>query len=169
MINEPDKEAFLKLIQLNKGIIFKICNSYCKNRDDREDLAQEIVFELWRSFPRYNSSFKYSTWMYRIALNIAISFYRKERTRNIGKVNTVHLQETHPGDKDSDQLEQNIRLLHQFVDELKELDKALMLLYLEKKSYAEIGDIIGISETNVATKINRIKAILRQKFNAANN
>src|SRR5437762_1283672 len=74
----PDK-SFLALIGENKRIIFKICNSYCPNKDERDDLAQEIVYNLWKSYQSYNSNLKFSTWMYRIALNVAISFYRKEK------------------------------------------------------------------------------------------
>src|SRR6187402_358331 len=74
----PDKEAFVQLIQQNRKIIYKICNSYCANRDKRDDLAQEIVYNLWKSYNSFKPAFKFSTWMYRIALNVAISFYRNE-------------------------------------------------------------------------------------------
>jgi len=79
MSNQTDNREFLNLIQENKRIIFKICNSYCKNKDDREDLAQEIVYQLWKSWSAFNTDYKFSTWMYRISLNVAISFYRKEK------------------------------------------------------------------------------------------
>src|SRR5258706_14865779 len=79
MGKEPGKEDFLKLIEDNKGIIFKICNSYCSNKTDREDLAQEIIYQLWKSGNSFNTGYKFSTWMYRVALNVAISFYRKEK------------------------------------------------------------------------------------------
>src|SRR5450432_646495 len=79
MNKEPAKEDFLRLIQDNKAIIFKICNSYCPNKNDREDLAQEIIYHLWKSGQSFNDNYKFSTWMYRVALNVAISFYRKEK------------------------------------------------------------------------------------------
>ena len=82
---EDGQDIFLQLLENNKRIIFKICNAYCRNASDREDLAQEMVYQLWKSFATYNSDYKFSTWMYRIALNVAISFYRKEK-RSVDKI-----------------------------------------------------------------------------------
>jgi len=117
-------------------------------------------------FERFNDQYKYSTWIYRIALNVAISFYRKENRRKqvsnpltdgiLNFADTNVISET----------DENIGLLQQFIAELRELDKALMLLYLEEKSHKEIAEIIGISESNVATKIGRIKILLKQKFSS---
>lgn len=154
---------FTQLIEQNKGIIYKVARLYGKNEDDRADLFQEIVLQLWRAFERYDERYKLSTWMYRIALNVAISFYRKERS----KAELLPLTEgmTEIADETvNNEMEANINLLQQFINELKELDKALMILYLESKSYKEMADILGISETNVATKIGRIKDQLKQKF-----
>jgi RNA polymerase sigma-70 factor (ECF subfamily) len=164
-MNSTDKpELFLSVIQANKGIVYKVANSYCRNEEDRKDLVQEIIVQLWKSFDQYNNQYKYSTWMYRIALNVAISFYRKENRRlkvsNPLSDGIIHFAETNV----IDETEENIGFLQKFISELKELDKALMLLYLEEKSYKEIAEIIGISETNVATKIGRIKTRLKQKF-----
>lgn len=164
MNREPDKEELLKLIDFNKGILFKIVNAYCKNENDREDLVQEIVYQLLRSYKNYKADHKFSTWMYRVALNVAISFYRKTKT----KVNMIKLIEFETEIEDkidhSEELEKNIVQLQQFISELNELDKAMMILYLEEKTYVEIADIIGISTTNVATKLSRIKDKLKQKF-----
>lgn len=165
-----EKDTFLSVIEANKGIIYKIANSYCKDPEDRKDLFQEIISQLWRSFDKYNDQYKYSTWIYRIALNVAISFYRKENRR---KAVSSPLSESVFSLMDLDEtkeMESNLRLLQQFIQELKDLDKALMLLYLEEKSHREIAEIIGITETNVATKIGRIKLLLKQKFmNTENN
>ena len=164
MNREPAKEAFLSLVLKNKGIIIKICNSYCRNKADREDLAQEITYQLWRSGNSFNTDHTFSTWMYRVALNVAISFYRKEKkSETVISIseNEVDIEDKADG---SDELEENINLLQQFISELKELDKALMILYLESKSYAEIAEILGITETNTATRISRIKDKLKQKF-----
>lgn len=158
------KEDFLNLIQENKGIIFKICNSYCPNKGDREDLAQEIIYHLWKSGQSFNSDHKFSTWMYRVALNVAISFYRKERKSGPVISMSEYLLDVEDKDDGHNQTEKNINLLQQFINELRELDRALMILYLENKSYNEISEILGITETNVATKINRIKEKLKQKF-----
>ena len=158
-----NKETFLRLLEKHKGIIIKICNAYCQAKDDKEDLSQEIVYNLWRAFANYTPDHKFSTWLYRVALNVAISYYRKEKRS---------LQYT-PYDENliifndegyNKELEGNLLLLQQFIFELKEIDKSIMLLYLDDKSYHEIAEITGISETNVATKINRIKTNLKAKF-----
>lgn len=167
MVNkEQSKAEFLNLIQENKRIIFKICNSYCKNNDDREDLAQEIIYQLWKSYESFNPeyNYKFSTWMYRIALNVAISFYRKDKKSKSTISLDEHLIEIEDVSGDSIESEKNFKLLQQFINELKELDRALMILYLEDKNYKEISEILGITETNVATKISRIKIKLKQKF-----
>jgi RNA polymerase sigma factor (sigma-70 family) len=157
------KDHFLQLIEQHKGIIYKVSRSYGKNEEDREDLFQEIVLQLWSAFDRYNDQYKLSTWMYRIALNVAISFYRKERKRNESE-SPLTESLTEIADETGEELNANIRVLQRFIDELRELDKALMILYLESKSYKEIADILGITETNVATRISRIKELLKQKF-----
>ena len=160
-------EKLTKRISDHEGIIYKICNTYCYNKGDREDLAQEIIYELLKSYHSFNESYKFSTWMYRVALNVAISFYRKSKTNEVISFNETHADCADKND-DSPELEKNLCTLQQFISELKELDKALMLLYLESKSYKEIGEIIGITETNVATKISRIKNNLKQKFSQIN-
>jgi RNA polymerase sigma factor (sigma-70 family) len=164
MNTQPHKETFIKLIQENKRIIFKICNSYCPKREERDDLAQEIVYQLWKSIDAFNPDLKFTTWMYRIALNVAISFYRKEKKAG----NTIPLEETLLEWKDDAEIpletDNNFNLLHQFIAELKEIDKSIVILYLDDKSYKEIAEIIGLTETNVSTKINRIKETLRNKF-----
>ncbi|MEO9022718.1 MAG: RNA polymerase sigma factor [Ginsengibacter sp.] len=157
-------DLFLSVIEMHKGIIYKVANSYCKDIDDKKDLVQEIILQLWKSFDNYNEEFKHSTWIYRIALNVAISNYRKEKRREeISKPYTEGLFSL-PDFQESKKPEGHTLFLQKFINELKELDKALMLLYLEEKSHKEISEIIGITETNVATKIGRIKTILKQKF-----
>ena len=164
MTNQPDNKEFLKLIQDNQRIIFKICNSYCHTKRDREDLAQEIIYQLWKSGKNFNPDYKFSTWMYRIALNVAISFYRKWEKRKPEIPLSETLIEFEDKDEGAPETEEKINRLQQFINELKELDRALMILYLEDKSYKEIAEIIGITETNVATKINRIKGKMKQNF-----
>ncbi len=164
MIKDNEKDNFFKLIEKNKKIIFKICNSYCYNKDDRDDLAQEIIYNLWKSGKNFNKDYKFSTWMYRVSLNVAISFYRKENKRQ-----TTPLTERVFNIEDSiSASEENINLLQKFINEVKELDRALMILYLEEKTYGEIAEIVGISETNVATRISRCKEKLKQKFSIHN-
>jgi RNA polymerase sigma factor (sigma-70 family) len=165
---QMDKENFLSLIQENKKIIFKVCNAYCPNKNYREDLVQEIIYQLWKSFDGFDDNYKFTTWMYRVALNVAISFYRKEKRSNKTIALEERLIEIEEGEENVE-TEKNIQRLQQFINELKELDRALMILYLEQKNYKEIAEIIGITETNVATKISRIKEKLKQKFFNINN
>jgi RNA polymerase sigma factor (sigma-70 family) len=156
---------FLQLIRDNKGILFKISNSYCRNRDDREDLLQEIIYQLWKSAGSFDTNRKFSTWMYRIALNVAISYYRQQRRSGLRITfgGDLHLMELADGPAEPD-TEEKVELLQQFIGEQNELDKALMILYLEERPYREIAEILGITETNVATKLSRIKGRLKQHF-----
>lgn len=166
---QPEQPTiFLSLIETNKGIIYKVANAYCMHAEDRKDLIQEIIVQLWRSFDRYNDQYKYTTWMYRIALNVAISFYRRENRR---KQLTGHSPDNILDLADENnygETSKQIGYLNQFIGELKELDKALMLLHLEEKSQQEIAEITGISESNVSTRIGRIKKILKKKFESLN-
>jgi RNA polymerase sigma-70 factor (ECF subfamily) len=166
---QNNKDEFLKRLDEHKLIIYKICNSYCKNTSDRDDVAQEITYQLWKSYNHFNGSVKFSTWMYRVALNVAITFYRKTKTSEAIIQLTEADTETEDNREDNSELEENKNLLQQFINELRELDKALMILYLEEKSYSEISEILGITETNVATRISRIKDKLKQKFSTINN
>ena len=159
------QQAFQTLVDQHKKILYKVCNSYCRNREDREDLAQEIVVQLWRSFGSFDERARFSTWMYRIALNVAISFCRREstRTRYILSDEGQLLNAIDEIVQQSDE----IQALHQFVALLDPLDKALVLLYLDGNSYQEIAYVLGISETNVATKISRMKQRMRQELSGS--
>ena len=161
------QEELLQKIRDNERIIFKVCNTYCNNTTDREDLAQEIIYQLLKSYQSFKTQYKFTTWMYAVALNVAISFYRKNKTSAV--ISLPEHQENLPDhNHDPVDLENNLATLQQFINELKDLDKALMILYLESKSYQEIAEIIGITETNVATKISRIKDTLKRKFSNLN-
>ena len=161
---QDKNDLFISIIERHKGILYKIAISYCQDNEDRKDLIQDIFVQLWKSFDNYSDEYKYSTWIYRIALNVAISFYRKENSRT--KISGTYSEEifNFSDTNEAEERETNFGMLQQFISELKELDKALMLLYLEEKSYKEIAGIIGYSETNVATKIGRIKLKLKEKF-----
>lgn len=160
------KDTFIRNIDTHKKIIYKIVNSYCQNKEDRKDLEQEIIIQLWNSFDKYNDEYKYSTWMYRIALNVAISFYRKEKKWSVKNdfYNEESILNIVDDDEDETELDNNIKLLQEFINNLNELNKALMLLYLEERSYDEIAEILGITKTNVATKISRLKLTLKKEF-----
>ena len=159
-----NRETFVQLMQDNKGIVLKICNSYCTHKHDRDDLAQEIIFNLWKGFANYTPEYKFTTWMYRVGLNVAISFYRKEMRSIQFNAYSENLIVFDNADENKLEEESSLGLLQKFILELKEIDKSIMLLYLDQKSYAEIAEIVGITETNVATKINRIKINLKTKF-----
>ena len=156
------QERFQTVVDQHKKILYKVCNSYCRNRDDRDDLAQEIIIQLWRSFGKFDERYRFSTWMYRIALNVAISFYRREHTRTRYVISDEeHLLEAIDETKDEPE---EIRLLYEFIGGLDPLNKALVLLYLDGNNYQEIAEVLGISETNVATKISRLKSKMKQEF-----
>jgi RNA polymerase sigma factor (sigma-70 family) len=156
-------QDFQNIIQQHKGILYKVARAYCPNEDDRQDLIQEMMIQVWQSRHRYNNQFKISTWLYRISLNVAISFYRKNTTRaNMHTMLNEQTQQIPTEDKTAD--ERQLSLLEKFISELKEIDKALMVLYLEDKSHAEIAEILGMSISNVGTKIGRIKDKLKTRF-----
>jgi RNA polymerase sigma-70 factor (ECF subfamily) len=162
------KDRFITTIDAHKKIIYKIVNSYCQNREDRKDLEQEIIIQLWNSFDKYNADYKYSSWMYRIALNVAISYYRKEKKwfakNDFYNENSIYSVTDENENENETALDDNIKLLQKFINNLNELNKALMLLYLEEKPYDEIAEILGITKTNVATKISRLKLKLKREF-----
>ncbi|UYQ94587.1 RNA polymerase sigma factor [Chitinophaga horti] len=163
-MNKPSAdEAFLQLMNEHQRIIFKICHSYCQHPDDREDLAQEIIYQLWKSYRQAVVHVKFSTWMYRVALNTAISFYRKDKKIPRAPNIEGHLIEIADDSRDEHN-EQQLQMLQQFIQALPSLERALMLLYLDEKTHAEIADILGISESNVGTRIGRIKQQLRVKM-----
>ncbi|MDB5159361.1 MAG: polymerase subunit sigma-70 [Mucilaginibacter sp.] len=162
MRSDQQETLFLDVIEQHKGIIYKIAKSFKKDEEDKNDLVQEIIFQLWRAFPGFDERSKLSTWMYRVALNVAISSYRKEKNKNQLIVPwSENLMDFSTGEEPD---EANLNLLQQFINELKELDRALMLLYLEEKSGKEMAEILGLSEANIRTKTNRIKEQLKQRF-----
>ena len=169
MDRKENTAAFTRVMEQHKGLLFKIAHSYAKVPDDRKDLIQEITIQLWKNFDKYNQAYRYSTWIYKIALNTSISFYRKENRRT-GILNPISesLFDFSEEQVDSEK-DQQVSMLYRFISELKDLDKALILLYLEEKSQKEMAEILGISETNVSTKISRIKEKLKQKFSTLNN
>ena len=159
-----DQDHFLKILEENKGILYKIANTYSNDREDQKDLVQEMTFQLYRSFDKYDNRFRWSTYIYRIALNVAISYYRKEKS----STRTTSISESVLELPDPDSLAQSepehLGLLRKFIDQLNPLDKALMLLYLDETSTTEMANILGITETNVTSKIHRIKKKIKVQF-----
>jgi RNA polymerase sigma factor (sigma-70 family) len=168
MSTATPNNGFLSLIEEHKRIIFKICHAYCRDKSEHDDLAQEIVYELWRSFAKYDQRSKFSTWLYRIALNVAISYYRKKKKHRHIVPYEEHLIEV--PEQEQDQLkDERFGLLQQFIQSLNEIDRSIMMLYLDEQPYRDIAAIIGISETNVATRIGRIKEKIKTRFSHTSN
>ena len=160
---ERTKE-FLEVIERHKGILYKIARAYAQDHATVEDLLQECILQLWKGFDRYDPKYQYSTWIYRIALNTAISYYRGERrSRNTAAALQATVFEFAEPNA-NDPLDEKVARLHQFVANLPPFDKALFLLYLDHKKQHEIAEIMGISVSNVSTKIGRIKAKIKTYF-----
>jgi RNA polymerase sigma-70 factor (ECF subfamily) len=163
MDKQEQKQFFEGIIEQHKGILFKVARAYCPYAEDRQDLIQEMMIQIWKSIHKYNDQYKISTWLYRISLNVAISFYRKNSTR-AKKYTELNEQMVEILVEDKSENERQLNLLEQFISELKEIDKALMILYLEDKSHTEIAEILGMSVSNIGTKIGRIKNKLKTRF-----
>lgn len=151
----------MRLVSEHRGMLCKVCRIYCFTESDRQDLFQEIVFQLWRSYPAFRGEARISTWLYRIALNTAITGLRKQRrlitTMDPGHLPTELQDFQYPAEK-----EQQVQLLYAAIDQLTEVEKALTMLYLEDKSYNEMEEILGISQNNLRVKMNRIRDKLRK-------
>ncbi len=157
-MDNQDK-TFERLIFKHQSLIHKICHIYGKSTADKEDLFQEITIQLWKSFSSFEHKSKFSTWLYRVALNTAITQKRKER-RKPEFSSLSGLEMRIPEAKDTDDNEEDLLKLQLAIRQLKHVDRAIIFLYLEEKSYQEIADIIGITPKNVGVKIVRIKAKL---------
>ncbi len=157
-MNDPKFEkAFIELIQQNDRLIYKVCSVYVSDEFPLADLYQEVVYNLWKGFPKFRNESSLSTWMYRIALNTCITGMRKElrRPQHIANLNLAeHLSE-------SESMEESIREMYKLIHQLKTLERAIILLWLEEKSYQEIADITGLTINNVAIKLKRIKEKLK--------
>ena len=163
-IDAHRQDEFRDLLERHRRIVFKVANTYGHQADDRADLAQEIAAQLWRAFPGFDGQRPFSTWMYRIALNVAISHVRNESHRQRHAVpldaDLHDIADEHGNDPEADQ---RVRALHRFIAGLEPLNRALLLLYLEDRSTREIADILGISQTNVSTKISRLRQRIRSE------
>lgn len=161
------QRAFLERVDGHRGILLKVANAYGRSAEDREDLVQETVAQLWRSYPRFDGRAAFSTWMYRVAVNVAVSFHRGERRRPRAVPMTESVLESVAVPEASER-DERLDLIHEFINKLEPLDRALMLFYLDDYSHAEIAGFLGISESNVGTKIGRIKERLKRNAGAAN-
>lgn len=158
------EKEFIRIINEHQGIILKVCRMYCTEKADSEDLFQEIVLQLWRSFPRFGHISKVSTWMYRIALNTAITGVRKSHVRPMFRsisLDQENYAEPPPGRMD---IEYN-KELWKAIYTLSRFDRSLLLLYLEERPYSEMAEILELTESNVGVKLNRIKKKLKEILN----
>lgn len=155
------QDIFANLIEENQGIIHKVCRSYADTQEEHQDMFQEVVLQLWNSFDSFKKEAKFSTWMYRVTLNTAITLFRKKKraitTTEMEQDSALYSQDT----MDADTKEQ-IDILYKAIKQLTEVERALVLLYLDEKPYKEIAETIGISEINARVKMNRVKAKLKK-------
>ncbi|MFB9863914.1 RNA polymerase sigma factor [Rufibacter immobilis] len=156
------QSRFTKVIKENDGLIFKVATLYTNSHQDRKDLYQEIVYQLWKSFGSFNGQAKLSTWMYRVALNTAI-YSLKQAKRRIDTIPFDVEKDQFPEELDKTE-EERIKMLHEHIQRLNLLERGIILLYLEGKSYEEIATIIGITTSNVGTRISRIKEKLKSNI-----
>ncbi|MHA3788566.1 RNA polymerase sigma factor [Flavobacterium hauense] len=163
MSSELEK-SFVQQLQENQNLIHKICRLYTDGEDAHKDLFQEITIQLWKAYPQFRGDSKFTTWAYRVGLNTAITLYRK-KTKSI---NTIEFDsKVHRFDQDeyNYEEEEHIKLLYQAVQQLNDIEKALVFMYLEDKDYSEIAETLGISEVNARVKMNRIKGKLKTILN----
>ncbi len=156
-MTDPLAKRFSEQVSDHVGILHKICRTYKKDPDDRDDLFQEIVYNAWKSYPRFEGRSKFSTWLYRVALNTALYQNRKDRffgkTVDVDVVREQLVSETKDDHTD---------LLWMAINRLDELEKSIVILYLEELPYKEISEITGLTENNIAVKLNRIKTKMKK-------
>lgn len=165
---DTHRTRFAALLDAHRGIVFKVANAYCRQAEDRQDLAQEIAAQAWRAFPGYDTARSFPTWLYRIALNVAISHLRNAGGRGATE-SLDERHETQPGFLDDDtsarhEQDERLRMLYAVIDRQPPLDRALLLLWLDERSQREIAEILGLSESNVSTKLNRLKQRIREQL-----
>lgn len=154
------EQEFLQLINQNQGIVRKVCHLYGHNDTDKEDLYQEIVIQLWKAFSSFRGEAKFSTWMYRIALNTAISNLRKQ-IKKVALSFPEFIPHEHADTNEEKIKEEKLTEMYAAIRRLTEVEKAIVMLYLEDKSYEEMEEILGISNGTLRVKMNRIKDKLR--------
>ncbi|HYC30199.1 MAG TPA: sigma-70 family RNA polymerase sigma factor [Chitinophagaceae bacterium] len=162
--NTIQQPEFVQLVNEHQPLIHKVCNLYGHSMPDREDLFQEIVIQLWKAYPKFRGESKFSTWLYRIALNTAISGLRKQRN-HITSLEPERLPVDIQEEAYNTQKEEQLQQMYSAIRQLSELERALVMLYLEDRSYDEMEDILGINQNNLRVKMNRVKEKLRKLTN----
>ncbi|MGS2738697.1 RNA polymerase sigma factor [Sinomicrobium sp. M5D2P17] len=162
-----DKElehSFVTELERNQNIVHKVCRLYTSTPDEHNDLFQEITIQLWKAYPKFRGEAKFSTWMYRVALNTAITLYRKSK-KNLPTQSYENILINLKASEYNDEEEVQLKLMYDAIKQLSDVEKALIFLYLEDKNYKEISDTLGITEVNARVKMNRIKSKLRTILN----
>lgn len=162
MDTHRQKKEFVALVETYQRLIYKVCYVYSTESEPLGDLYQEVVINLWKSYPSFRNECKPSTWIYRIALNTCITFFRKTQSRPPVVSLTADVEQIADNESQLAQLKE----LYRLISRLGKLEKAIILLYLEEKSYQEIAAITGITRTNVATKLNRVREKLKKMSNS---
>ena len=163
-MDKPSEHNFVELLEKHQNIVHKVCRLYTNNYDAHNDLFQEITIQLWKAFPKFRGDSKFTTWMYRVGLNTAITLYRKSK-RRIKTQEFDAIQFKISAEEYDSTEEEQLKLLYQAVHQLNDIEKALVFLYLEDKDYREISDTLGISEVNARVKMNRVKKKLKTILN----
>ncbi len=163
-MNKELEHSFVKQLEENQNIVHKICRLYTNDQDSHNDLFQEVTIQLWRAFPKFRGDSKFSTWMYRVGLNTAITLYRKSK-RRISTQQFDNIQFKIKAEEYDDTEEEQLKLLYTAIHQLNDIEKALVFLYLEDKDYREISETLGITEVNARVKMNRAKKKLRTILN----
>jgi RNA polymerase sigma factor (sigma-70 family) len=154
----PSDKEFLEQLKAHDRIIHKVCRLYQDDPNDRQDLFQEIVCQAWRSYASFRSESRFPTWLYRVALNTAISFYRRQRSRREADPGDIAMR-LHPPD---DPYASQVEVMYAAINRLSRIDKAIVLLYLEDCSYDEMASVMGMSKVNIGVRLNRIRKRLRE-------
>lgn len=155
---DSSEQHFIELLSEHQKIIHKVCNLYMNHPLDKEDLFQEITLQAWKGYAQFKGQSKFSTWLYRVALNTAITYFKKER-KQIQQVDETWAGDLADNTKDDSE---QFNLMYRAIGELSKIDKAIVMLYLDDLPYQEIGDMLGISPNHVAVKMNRIKTKLKE-------
>jgi RNA polymerase sigma factor (sigma-70 family) len=165
-MNSAQETQFVMELNQHTGIIHRVCRIYFTDPIDRQDVFQEIVYQLWKSYPSFKGESKFSTWMYTVALNTAFSQIRKEKRSIQQEPLHDHLSEITPYQQSD--TEEQMNLLYSAINTLSLMDKAIVLLYLEDNSYEEIAAVTGLTKTNVSVRLVRIKRKLEEKLKETN-
>ena len=162
-MSTQDEKEFLKQVTDHQAIVHKVCHVYCKDEEHRKDLFQEVLIQLWKSYGSFQGRSKFSTWMYRVSLNVALQYVRKGKVRPAEVALSPALQNISEQAPESD--EEELQLLYKAIDQLNDVEKAIIMLYLDDKGNDEIAEIVGITQNYVRVRMNRARQKLKKILN----